>query len=110
MTDNNVDSRKNFEPNGKFAKGNNVSNHKRNRTQTDKLLKALKKAGKNQIPPKNFWDVVAKKAFIDRDIMKAIINKLVPTTNEITGAGGEPININLIKTIYSESLNESNEP
>jgi len=30
--------------------------------------------------------------------------------NEITGAGGEPININLIKTIYSESLNESNEP
>lgn len=89
MTVNNVEKRENFESNGKFAKGNNVAKGKRNRTQTDKLLFALKKEGAKQ--KKDFWDAVAEAAFGNREIMKAVINKLVPTVNEFTGAGGEPI-------------------
>jgi len=48
---------------------------------------------------------------IDNRLLENFINKYVPTKtiNELTGAGGEPININLIKTIYSENINESNE-
>jgi len=102
MTDNNVENReRNFNTNGKFCKGNTISkSKKRNRTQTDKLLAALKKAGKKQ--NKDFWDVVATKAFVDKEIMKAIINKLVPNLNELTGAGGSPLNITLKEIIYQD--------
>jgi len=100
MTDNNVENReRNFDENGKFCKGNTISkSKKRNRTQTDKLLAALKKAGKKQ--NKDFWDVVATKAFIDKEIMKAVINKLVPNLTELTGADGSPLTVTLIKVIY----------
>lgn len=111
INDNNEKNRKqniNFDEHGKFVKGNTISRGKRKRTQTDKLLVALKKEGKKQ--GIEFWDIVAAAAFGNKDIMKAIIGKLVPNTSEITGLGGEPININLIKTIYSERINESNEP
>ena len=101
MTVDNVEKRgNNFQENGKFAPGNTVAKKKRNRTQTDKLLAALKKAGKKQ--NKDFWDVVATKAFIDKEIMKAIINKLVPNLNELTGAGGSPLNITLKEIIYQD--------
>ena len=66
---------------------------------------ALKNAGEKR--GKKFWDIVADKAFIDKEIMKTVVNKLVPNINEISGAGGEPLVINLIKTIYSEEIDES---
>lgn len=104
MTDINVENVKNFESNGKFAKGNNVAKHKRNRTQTDKLLVALKKKGKEI--GIEFWDVVAEAAFGNKDIMKAVISKLIPNLEEVTGAGGGPIT-------YEEhfpALNPGDEP
>jgi len=109
MTDNNVENRgKNFKENGKFALGNTISkNKKRNRTQTDKLLAALKKAGKKQ--NKDFWDVVATKAFVDKEIMKAIINKLVPNLTELTGADGSPLNITLNEVIYQKDEEKSSQ-
>ncbi|MCJ7790574.1 MAG: hypothetical protein MUP69_10460 [Candidatus Atribacteria bacterium] len=92
---------------GHLLPGSKLAPAKRKRTQTDKLLAALKREGKKQ--GVEFWDVVAEAAFGNKDIMKAVVGKLVPNVSEITGLGGEPININLIKTIYSESINESNE-
>jgi len=93
MTDNNVENRENnFDEKGRFCKGNTISkSKKRNRTQTDKLLAALKREGR--IQNKKFWDAVAEKAFKDKEIMKAVINKLVPNIikNELTGAGGGPV-------------------
>ena len=89
----------------RLAKGNTIAKKRRNRTQTDKLLLALKNAGKKR--GKKFWDIVADKAFIDKEIMKTVVNKLVPNISEISGIGGEPIAINLIKTIYSEEIDES---
>jgi len=104
MNDNNVEKRGNFETNGKFAKGNNVAKGKRKRTQTDKLLAALKKRGVTE--GEKFWDRVAEKAFKDKDIMKAVINKLVPNVNELTGPGGEPLNITLREIIYGKDEKE----
>jgi len=95
-----VNNRENRDEKGLFALGNNIAKKKRDRTQTDKLLAALKKAGKKQ--NKDFWDVVATKAFVDKEIMKAIINKLVPNLNELTGAGGSPLNITLKEIIYQD--------
>jgi len=106
MTDNNVDNRdKNFQENGKFAPGNTVSkNKKRDRTQTDKLLTALKKAGKRR--NQNFWEVVAEKAFVNKEIMKAIIGKLVPNLQEISGKDGSPLSVTLKKVIYQDNENK----
>ena len=104
MTVNNGENR---DKNGKFLKGNDIAKKKRSRTQTDKLLTALKKAGKKQ--NKDFWDVVATKAFLDKEIMKAIINKLVPTLNELTGAGGSPLSIILQRIRYSPTEGENKE-
>jgi len=97
MTVNNGEYR---DKNGKFLKGNDIAKKKRSRTQTDKLLAALRKAGKKQ--NKDFWDIVATKAFVNKEIMKAIINKLVPTINELTGEGGSPILITLKEIIYQD--------
>ena len=110
MSVNNGENRnenQNFDEKHRFIKGNNASKGKRKRTQTDKLLTALKKEGKRL--NKNFWEEVAKKAFVDKEIMKAIINKLVPNISEITGAGGEPINITLKRIFYSEMGEEDKE-
>ena len=99
MTDNNDKKRENnFDENGKFAPGNTVSKKRRDRTQTDKLLTALKKAGQKR--GQKFWDVAAEKAFIDKEIMKLIISKLVPTLNELSGPGASPLNVTLNKVIY----------
>ena len=106
MTENNVENRnKNFKENGKFASGNTICRKKRDRTQTDKLLTALRKAGQKK--GLKFWNVVAEKAFIDKEIMKLVVSKLVPTLNEITGEGGSPLNIVYKKVIYNESEDES---
>ena len=94
----NWNQKSNFDEKHRFVKGHTASKGKRKRTQTDKLLAALKKAGKKQ--NKDFWDVVATKAFIDKEIMKAVINKLVPNLTELTGADGSPLTITLIKVIY----------
>jgi len=102
-----VNNRENRDEKGLFAPGNTIAKKKRNRTQTDKLLAALKKVGKKQ--NKDFWDVVATKAFIDKEIMKAIINKLVPTLNELTGEGGSPLNIILQRIMYSPTEGENKE-
>lgn len=104
----NRDKNINFDGRGKFTKGNTISKGKRKRTQTDKLLAALKREGKKQ--GTDFWDAVAEAAFGNRDIMKAVVGKLVPNVSEITGLGGEPINITLHKIIYSEIKEEINEP
>jgi len=94
----NWNQKSNFDEKHRFVKGHTASKGKRKRTQTDKLLAALKKAGKKQ--NKDFWDVVATKAFIDKEIMKAVINKLVPNLTELTGADGSPLTVTLIKVIY----------
>jgi len=105
MTDNNVENRnKNFLENGKFAPGNKVSNKKRDRTQTDKLITALKKAGNKR--GQRFWDVVGEKAFTDKEIMKLIISKLVPNLSEVSGKDGQPINITLKELFYHEETKE----
>lgn len=103
MDDNNVNNRgKNFRENGKFAPGNTISkNKKRDRTQTGQLLAALKKAGKKR--DQKFWDLVGEKAFIDKEIMKLIVSKLVPNLNEVSGADGSPLTITLNKVIYEDS-------
>lgn len=106
MNVNNVEKRENFESNGKFAKGNNVAKGKRKRTDTEKLRLALKRAGEKQDPPIEWWDKVAEKAFVDKDIMKTVVNKLVPTVSELTGAGGEPLNITLREIIYGKEGEE----
>lgn len=95
---------------GRLFPGSHLAPAKRNHSAVKKLTIALGKAGRKLNPPQNWWDIVAEKAVVDKDIMRAIINKLLPNTSEITGLGGEPINIRLIKTIYSEEINESNEP
>ena len=97
----------NFDEKHRFIKGHTASKGKRKRTQTDKLLAALKKVGKNI--NKDFWDVVAAKAFIDKEIMKAVINKLVPTLNELTGEGGSPLNVILQRIRYSPTEGENKE-
>lgn len=92
----------NFDEKGRFTKGNNASKGKRKRTDTEKLRLALKRAGKKQDPPIKWWDKVAEKAFVDKDIMKAVVNKLVPTVSELTGLGGEPLSITLRELIYGK--------
>jgi len=109
MTDNNEENRnknKNFDEKHRFVKGNTASKGKRKRTDTERLRLALKRAGKKQTPPIEWWDKVAEKAFVDKDIMKAVVNKLVPTVSEITGLGGEPVSITLHKIIYGKDEKE----
>lgn len=100
----------NFDEKGKFCKGNTIAKGKRKRTDTEKLRLALERAGKKQDPPIEWWDKVAEKAFIDKDIMKAVINKLVPNINEITGAGGSPVNVKyIIEKTYNQPESEETE-
>ena len=89
----------------RLAKGNTIAKKRRNRTQTDKLLLALKNAGEKR--GKKFWEVVADKAFIDKEIMKTVVNKLVPNISELTGAGGEPFNFNFIIERYEDERNQN---
>lgn len=105
MTVNNGENRsknKNFDEKHRFVKGNTASKGKRKRSDTEKLRLALKRAGEEQDPPIKWWDKVAEKAFVDKEIMKVVVNKLVPNINEITGAGGEPVSIILRKIIYGK--------
>jgi len=102
----NREKKVNFDEKGKFCKGNTISKGKRKRTDTQRLRLALERAGKKQTPPIKWWDKVAEKAFIDKDIMKAVVNKLVPNINEITGAGGEPLSITLKELIYGKDEEE----
>ena len=87
---------------GRILPGSKLAPAKRKRTDTEKLRLALKRAGKKQDPPIKWWDKVAEKAFIDKDIMKAVVNKLVPTVSELTGLGGEPLSITLRELIYGK--------
>ncbi|MCK4339959.1 MAG: hypothetical protein KAW87_08245 [Candidatus Cloacimonetes bacterium] len=87
---------------GRILPGSKLAPAKRKRTDTEKLRLALKRAGKKQDPPIKWWDKVAEKAFVDKEIMKVVVNKLVPNINEITGAGGEPVSIILRKIIYGK--------
>jgi hypothetical protein len=103
MTDNNGINR---DENGKFVPGNKVSNKKRDRTQTDKLITALKKAGNKR--GQKFWDVVAEKAFIDKEIMKLVVSKLVPNISEVSGKDGSPLNITLQRIRYSKDEADNN--
>ena len=91
---------------GRILPGSKLAPAKRKRSDTEKLRLALKRAGKKQIPPIKWWDKVAEEAFVDKDIMKAVVNKLVPNINEITGAGGEPISITLREIIYGKDDKE----
>lgn len=110
VSNGNLTVSKNINEKGQFIKGNIVSRCKRIPSQTKKLIIALNKAGKKQNPPVKFWDAVADAFFVNKDIMKTVVNKLIPNTSEITGLGGEPINITLHKIIYSEIKEEINEP
>ena len=93
-----VNNRKNRDEKGLFSPGNTIARKKRDRTQTGKLLEALKKVGKKR--DQKFWDVVAEKAFLDKEIMKAIIGKLIPNLQEISGKDGSPLVINYKEIIY----------
>jgi len=93
-----VNNRENRDEKGLFSPGNTVARKKRDRTQTGKLLEALKKVGKKR--DQKFWDVVAEKAFLDKEIMKAIIGKLIPNLQEISGKDGSPLTINYKEIIY----------
>ena len=93
-----VNNRENRDEKGLFSPGNTIARKKRDRTQTGKLLEALKKVGKKR--DQKFWDVVAEKAFLDKEIMKAIIGKLIPNLQEISGKDGSPLVINYKEIIY----------
>ena len=98
-----VNNRENRCEKGLFAPGNTIAKKKRDRTQTGKLLEALKKVGKKR--NQKFWRVVAEKAFTDKEIMKAIIGKLIPNLQEISGKDGSPINISYKEFIYEPQDN-----
>ena len=85
INEENREKKVNFDEKGKFCKGNTISRGKRNRSQTDKLITALKRAG------------------------KTVVNKLVPTISELTGAGGEPLSITLREIIYGKDEEEGKE-
>ena len=97
MTNNNGEIR---DEKGKFIPGHHATNKKRDRTQTDKLLTALRKAGQKK--GLKFWNVVAEKAFIDKEIMKLVVSKLVPSLNELSGLGGSAVNVTMNKVIYED--------
>lgn len=96
----------NFDEKHRFVKGNDAAKGERKRSDTEKLRFALKKAGVKR--KEDFWDAVAEAAFDNREIMKTVVNKLVPTVSELTGLGGEPIrNIILNEHIYPKEEKES---
>ena len=108
--DENRGKKLNFDEKGKFCKGNTISKGKRKRSDTEKLRLALERAGKKQTPPIEWWDKVAEAAFGNKEIMKAVINKLVPTVSEITGAGGSPVNVKyIIEKTYNQPETEKTE-
>lgn len=108
MSNNNGDLKEDIkrDEKGRILPGSKLAPAKRKRSDTEKLRLALKRAGKKQSPPIKWWDKVAEKAFEDKDIMKVVVNKLVPTVSELTGLGGEPLNITLRKIIYSKNEKE----
>ncbi len=46
INEENREKKVNFDEKGKFCKGNTISGNRRNRSQTEKLMTALNKAGK----------------------------------------------------------------
>ena len=104
MSNDNGDLKENIkrDEKGRILPGSKLAPSKRKRSDTEKLRLALKIAGKKQSPPIEWWDKVAEAAFSNKDIMKAVVNKLVPTISELTGLGGEPLNITLREIIYGK--------
>lgn len=93
---------------GRILPGSKLAPAKRKRSDTEKLRLALKRAGKKQDPPIKWWDKVAEKAFVDKEIMKTVVNKLVPTVSELTGLDGSPLTFIIEKT-YEKPKEEKTE-
>ena len=109
--DKRIENENNRNPNGTFKENNTVGRFPKKLTITY-LTKLIRKDEKLHPGKKPILLHYKERLYKNDNLLAKFMDKYLPTINrnELTGAGGEPININLIKTIYSESLNESNEP
>lgn len=100
-------------PNGYFAKGNQIGRMPKkgfNLNDLNKLVREYEEAeGKKKGKKKDsLLKHYIKRLFKNDRLLEKYMNKNIPTKsiNELTGAGGEPLNITLREIIYGKDEKE----
>ena len=95
----------NFKPNGKFKKGNIIGRFPKKLTLTY-LTKLIRKDERLHPDEPTLLKHYKDRLFKNDILLGKFMDKYIPTINEFTGAGGEPISIILHKIIYGKDEKE----
>jgi len=97
--------------NGKheFAKGNKIGRMKKKGFTLADLNKLIRKYEETKSDGETLLKHYIEQLFKDNRLLAKYIDKNIPTINEITGAGGEPISITLRELIYGKDEEEEKE-
>ena len=91
---------------GTFKKGTQIGRMKKKGFTLTDLNKLIRKYEKTESDGNTLLKHYIEQLFKDNRLLEKYIDKNIPTINELTGAGGEPISITLREIIYGKEGEE----